>query len=149
MSQPYEILQEKCHTLRLVETAKELPNLMKEAEPKGWTYHEFIHKFLNHELHCREIKNKQKLMKWAEFPELLTFDPFRIEEQTAIGEKQLYIKRIVMGGRVIYRHYDGADRCRQNASINSTGNPRYRVWVPSLFYIYGSVNLYPEIKRVH
>ena len=30
-------------------------------------------------------------MKWAEFPEELTFEAFRLNEQTAIGEKQLNI----------------------------------------------------------
>jgi len=91
MSQPYEILQDKCRTLRLAETAKELPNLLREAEAKGWTYYEFIHEILSHELCCRERKNSEKLMKWAEFPEVLTFENFRLEEQTAIGEKQLNI----------------------------------------------------------
>jgi DNA replication protein DnaC len=91
MSQPYELLQEKCRTLRLAETAKELPSLLREAEAKGWTYHEFIHEFLSHEMRCRERKNSERLMKWAEFPEALTFENFRLEEQTAIGEKQLNI----------------------------------------------------------
>lgn len=27
-------------------------------------------------------------MKWTEYPEALTFENFRLEEQTAIGEKQ-------------------------------------------------------------
>jgi DNA replication protein DnaC len=91
MSQPYESLQEKCRTLRLAETAKALPSLLREAEAKGWTYHEFIHEFLSHEMRCRERKNSERLMKWAEFPEALTFENFRLEEQTAIGEKQLNI----------------------------------------------------------
>ncbi len=69
MTQPYEILKDKCRTLRLAETAKELPNLLREAEAKSWTYYEFIHEFLSHELGCRERKNSEKLMKWAEFPE--------------------------------------------------------------------------------
>lgn len=91
MSLPYEILQDKCRALRLSETAKELPNLLREAEGKGWTYYEFIHELLSYELSCRERKNSEKLMKWAEFPEVLTFDNFRIEEQTAVGEKQLNV----------------------------------------------------------
>ena len=35
MKQPYEVLQDQCRTLRLAETAKELPNLLREAEAKG------------------------------------------------------------------------------------------------------------------
>ncbi|ALS77281.1 ATP-binding protein [Planococcus kocurii] len=91
MSLPYEELQEKCRTLRLAETAKELPSFLREAEAKGWTYHEFIHEVLSYEMRCRERKTSEKLMKWAEFPELLTFEEFRLEEQTAIGEKQLNV----------------------------------------------------------
>lgn len=46
---------------------------------------------LSYETRCRERKNSEKLMKWAEFPELLTFEDFLLEEQTAIGEKQLNV----------------------------------------------------------
>lgn len=91
MNQPYEILQDKCRALRLAETAKELPTFLREAEAKGWTYYEFIHEILRHEMNCRERKNSEKLMKWAEFPDVLTFENFRLEEQTAIGEKQLNV----------------------------------------------------------
>ena len=91
MKHPYESLQDKCRTLRLAESAKELPALLREAEAKGWTYHEFINEFLSYEVSCREKKNMEKLMKWAEFPELLTLESFRLEEQTAIGVKQLNV----------------------------------------------------------
>jgi DNA replication protein DnaC len=60
------------------------------AEAKGWTYYDFIHEILSYELNCRK-KNSEKLMKWAEFPALLTFENFRLGEQTAIGEKHLNI----------------------------------------------------------
>lgn len=91
MSELYGALQEKCRTLRLAETAKELPRFLREAEAKSWTYHELIYEILTYETQCRERKNSEKLMKWAEFPELLTFDQFRLEEQSAIGEKHLNV----------------------------------------------------------
>jgi len=91
MADFYNELQDKCRTLRLAETAKELPNMLRDAESKGWTYYEFINKVLEHELNCREEKNRIKLMKWAEFPQQLTLDQFRLEEQSAIGEKQLNV----------------------------------------------------------
>lgn len=87
----YYELQEKCRALRLAETAKELPNMLREAESKGWTYSEFINQVLGYELACREEKNRTKLMKWAEFPQQLTLDQFKLEEQSAIGEKQLNV----------------------------------------------------------
>ena len=64
---------------------------LREAESKSWTYHELIHEILTYETQCRERKNIEKLMKWAEFPEHLTFDQFDLEEQSAIGEKQLSV----------------------------------------------------------
>lgn len=88
---PYEILQDKCRTLRLAETAKELPNLLREAEAKNWTYHELVYEILSYEMRCREQKNNERLMKWAEFPEILTFDTYDLKEQTALGEKQLNV----------------------------------------------------------
>lgn len=91
MTQPFEALQDKCRALRLAETAKELPSLMREAEAKSWTYHEFIHEILSYEMHCREQKNNERLMKWAEFPEKLTFEEYDLKEQSAIGEKQLNV----------------------------------------------------------
>src|SRR5690625_1873020 len=91
MTDFYCELQEMCRTLRLAETAKELPNMLREAESKGWTYSEFINQLLGYELACREEKNRTKLMKWAEFPQQLTLDQFKLEEQSAIGEKQLNV----------------------------------------------------------
>ena len=46
MTSPIELLQEKCRTLRLAETAKELPTLLRNAESGSWTYHEFINELL-------------------------------------------------------------------------------------------------------
>ncbi|WP_240378209.1 IS21-like element helper ATPase IstB [Bacillus piscicola] len=91
MTEFYRELQNKCSTLRLAETAKELPNMLREAESKGWTYSEFINQLLGYELACREEKNRAKLMKWAEFPQQLTLDQFKLEEQSAIGDKQLNV----------------------------------------------------------
>lgn len=91
MTQPFQILQDKCRTLRLAEKAKELPNLMREAEAKNWTYHELISEILSYEIHCKEQKNHERSMRWAEFPEKLTFETFDLKEQSAISEKQLNV----------------------------------------------------------
>jgi len=80
MTEFYKELQDKCKTLRLAETAKELPNILREAESKSWTYSEFINQLLGYELACREEKNRAKLMKWAEFPQQLLLDQFKLEE---------------------------------------------------------------------
>ncbi|MFC4736278.1 ATP-binding protein [Bacillus daqingensis] len=76
MSHPFDSLQQQCRTLRLAETAKELPTLLRKAEAKGWTYHEFTHELLSYELQCREQKAVERLMKWADFPEVKTLDGY-------------------------------------------------------------------------
>ncbi|MCP2033598.1 DNA replication protein DnaC [Planomicrobium sp. HSC-17F08] len=91
MSHPFDALQQQCRTLRLAETAKELPALLRKAEAKGWTYHEFTHELLSYELQCREQKTTERLMKWAEFPELKTLDTYDLKEQNALGEKQFNV----------------------------------------------------------
>ncbi|WP_411953848.1 IS21-like element helper ATPase IstB [Alkalibacillus sp. S2W] len=91
MSEAYKSLQDMCRTLRLAETAKALPELLREAELSGWTYYELMDKVLTYEMACREQKNIERLMKWAEFPEHMTFDQYNLQEQSAIGDKQLNI----------------------------------------------------------
>lgn len=88
MTNPADGLQEKCRTLRLAETAKELPTLLRNAEAESWTYHEFIHKLLSHELNCRERKSIDRNMKWADFPYHKTLKECDLKEQHAIGERQ-------------------------------------------------------------
>lgn len=91
MTNTYDDLQQKCRTLRLAETAKELPNMLRMAESQNWTYYELMDQILGYELDCREEKNRIKLMKWAEFPQHLTLEQFKLSEQSAIGDKQLNV----------------------------------------------------------
>lgn len=88
MTSPATDLQEKCKSLRLAETAKELPELLRSAESENWTYHEFIHQVLSHELGAREKKNIERFMKWANFPYHRTLAEYDLGEQSAIGEWQ-------------------------------------------------------------
>jgi DNA replication protein DnaC len=74
MTYPFEELQAKCRALRLAETAKELPDLLRTAEAKGWTYHELIHELLSYELRCREIKQQERCnrqVKLNNFPQII------------------------------------------------------------------------------
>lgn len=81
-------LQDQCRSLRLAETAKELPNLLRKAEAQQWTYHEFIYELFAYEQACREEKLLAKLLKWAKFPVQLTLDEFNLNEQHSISQKQ-------------------------------------------------------------
>jgi len=88
MTSPVTALQEKFKNLRLAETAKELPELLRSAESESWTYHELLHEILRHEIDSREQKSIEKHMKWAGFPYIKTLEEYRLDEQKALGERQ-------------------------------------------------------------
>jgi len=88
MTHPMTQLQDQCRSLRLSETAKELPTLLRKAESHQWTYHEFIYELFLYEQKCREEKQLAKLLKWAKFPVPLTLDEFNLTEQRTISQKQ-------------------------------------------------------------
>ena len=68
MTKTVDLLQEQFRHLRMTETAKELPKLLRNAEKQTWTYQEFLEEILGYELKRREQKNVEKRMKWAKFP---------------------------------------------------------------------------------
>lgn len=82
-------LQDLCRSLRLAETAKELPSIIRKAESHQWTHHELLHELFTYEQKCREEKLMSKLLKWARFPYLKTLDDFNLKEQKSISTKQL------------------------------------------------------------
>lgn len=41
-------LQDQLRTVRMVETAGELPTLLRQAEQSSWTYLEFLQELLRH-----------------------------------------------------------------------------------------------------
>jgi DNA replication protein DnaC len=88
MTHPMTQLQEQCRSLRLAETAKELPTLLRKAEANQWTYHELIYEIFAYEQACREEKMLAKLLKWARFPLSQTLDSFNLGEQQSISQKQ-------------------------------------------------------------
>ena len=89
MTKPMEQLQKQCKVLRLASLEEQLPSMMRLAESKQWTYHEFIYHLFQHEIEAREEKAKAKLLKWARFPLSLTLDHFIVEKQETISKKPL------------------------------------------------------------
>lgn len=83
------LLQEHLRQLRMVETANELPVLLRSAEKNSWTYQEFLQELFMFELKRREQKSVERRMKWAMFPYQKTLDEFRIEEQQSVSTRQL------------------------------------------------------------
>lgn len=89
MSTGLEALQQALKQLRLSEVSLELPVLMREAEQRSWTYHEFLNHILTFELTKREEKNKEKRLKWAKFPYQKTLDDYEMNEQSSITERHM------------------------------------------------------------
>lgn len=89
MNNTVKELQSYFRQLRLSETAEELPQLLREAEKASWTYLEFLEAVTVFELNKREAKSVERRMKWARFPYIKTLNEFKVEEQTAITERQL------------------------------------------------------------
>jgi DNA replication protein DnaC len=82
-------LQKSLRQLRLVETAEVLPEIMRMAEMKSWTYLEFLEQLTSTEIEKRERKSIEKRLNWARFPYHKPIQSFCIEEQDAITERQL------------------------------------------------------------
>ena len=89
MNKTVKDLQEQFRQLRLAETAEGLPQLLREAEKNSWTYLEFLEALTLFELEKREAKSIERRMKWARFPYIKTIQEFKVDEQTAITERQL------------------------------------------------------------
>lgn len=89
MTSTVHTLQDQFRHLRMVETANELPELLRNAERSSWTYQEFLQELLMYELKRREEKNVEKRLKWAKFPYLKTLDEFHVEEQKSLSTRQL------------------------------------------------------------
>lgn len=89
MTQSVQSLQDYLRQLRMMETANELPVLLRNAEKMSWTYQEFLQELLTYELKRRDQKNIEKRLKWAKFPYHKTLDQFHIEEQRSLSTRQL------------------------------------------------------------
>ena len=80
-------LQASFKQLRLSETAEALPNLLRQAEQKSWTYLELIAHLTHYEIEQREQKSIERRMKWANFPYIKGLTEFHLEEQTALSSR--------------------------------------------------------------
>lgn len=89
MTSTVNTLQNQFRHLRMVETANELPALLRNAEKLSWTYQEFLQEILKYELKRREEKNVERRLKWAKFPFHKTLDEFQIHEQRSLSTRQI------------------------------------------------------------
>lgn len=89
MTSTVQTMQNYFRHLRMVETANELPELLRKAEKFSWTYQEFLEELLTYELKRREAKNVERRLKWAKFPYQKTLDEFQVDEQKSISSRQI------------------------------------------------------------
>ncbi len=89
MGSTVNVLQEQLRTVRMAETAGELPILLRQAEQSSWTYLEFLQELLRYELEKREKKKLERRLRWAKFPYHKRLDDFKIEEQQSLSTRQL------------------------------------------------------------
>lgn len=89
MSTSVATLQAQCQHLRLAETAKELPQFLRQAEASSWTYQELLDALLTYEETRREEKLIEKLLKWAKFPYQKSLAEFDLQEQPSLSKRQL------------------------------------------------------------
>ncbi len=81
-------LQETLKSLRLGETADQLPVLLEEAEKEDNTYATFLMKVMSYEQQRREEKKIERHLKWATFPYHKTLEQFYLDEQESLSKKQ-------------------------------------------------------------
>ena len=89
MSISIEKLEDDLKQLRLVETAGELANILRNAEKESLTYRELILKITSYELGKRDEKNIAKRLKWAKFPYMKTLSDFDLTKQESLTKRQL------------------------------------------------------------
>ena len=89
-----------------------------------------------------EKKNSERLMKWAEFPEKMTFESYDLKEQTAIGEESIdCVKTVELDRRMFHINYDGptAGKTHLSSALGihavESGYQVYFVSMSQLIYI--------------
>ena len=82
-------LKSQLVALQLREVTNILDDLLLKAQSESHSYQQFLSNLLTHELKQREIKQMEKRLKLAAFPEHKTLQQFKIEEQQSLSKKQL------------------------------------------------------------
>ena len=82
-------LRDMMRSLRLSETARQLPELLQAAEQQDASYAHFLASVMSYEQKRRDEKQMEKRMKWATFPDYKTLQEFNLAEQQSLSKKQL------------------------------------------------------------
>ncbi|MBF0706620.1 ATP-binding protein (plasmid) [Alkalihalobacillus hwajinpoensis] len=88
MSQ-FQQVQDLLRSLRLAETANQLPELIREAEKKNLSFTQFLLDLATYEQNRRDEKQLEKRFNWATFPFHNTIDDYDVKEQKSLSSKKL------------------------------------------------------------
>lgn len=84
------LIKQHMNTLNIPAAAGILDELLINAQNNDFTYQEFIHQLLAHEITTREKRRLENQLKLAAFSEYKTLDTFDLSEQKSLSQKQLY-----------------------------------------------------------
>jgi DNA replication protein DnaC len=82
-------VQDLLRSLRLAETANQLPEIIREAEKKDLSFTQFLLDVATYEQKRRDEKQLEKRFKWATFPFQSTVDEFDVKEQKSLSSKKI------------------------------------------------------------
>lgn len=82
-------VQDLLRSLRLAETANQLPEIIREAEKKDLSFTQFLLDVATYEQKRRDEKQLEKRFKWATFPFHSTVDEFDVKEQKSLSSKKI------------------------------------------------------------
>jgi len=89
METSLSLIKQHMNALNIPAAAGILDELLIKAQNSDFTYQEFIHQLLDHEITTREKRRLENQLKLAAFPEYKTLDAFDISEQKSLSQKQL------------------------------------------------------------
>lgn len=83
-----EQLQESLESLKLTETARQLPSILEEAEKGKITYLSFLNNLVTYEQNMRNQKNMEKRLKLASFPSMMPLEKYDVHAQPSLSTRQ-------------------------------------------------------------
>ncbi len=68
------VILEHTKSLRLPTVAREFPAVSRQARDAGWPYEDHLKELLEREVLARQTRTVERLIKYADFPDLKTLD---------------------------------------------------------------------------
>lgn len=82
-------MQEQCSKLKLMTTKGQLNDILRQAQKLSWTHTELLEYILTAEVDDLEERSLKRRLSWAQFPYMKTLDDFKVDELSAMSERQI------------------------------------------------------------